>query len=120
MRSLLKRSRAVVGRAGPMGYLPEIFRTIFKITQNPTMPTINAATAVKTVVAVVVIVEGSANVGPLLPPLLWAKAEATPTQTVAITATTLLTMFLTMFIFSFRLPQSLRRKRHAGNKRLGV
>jgi hypothetical protein len=30
-----------------------------------------------------------------------------------------LTMFLTMFIFSFRLPQSLRRKRHTGNKRLG-
>jgi hypothetical protein len=49
-----------------MGYLPEIFRTIFKTTQNPTIPTIKVATAVKTVVAVVVIVDGSANDGPLL------------------------------------------------------
>jgi hypothetical protein len=75
---------------GPMGYLPEIFRTIFKTTQNPTMPTIKVATAVNTVVAVVVMVEGSANVGPLL----WAKADAAPMEVAATTATALLILFL--------------------------
>jgi hypothetical protein len=83
-----------------MDYLPEIFRTIFKTTQNPTMPTIRAATAVNTVVAVVVMVDGSANVGPL-PPLLWAKAEAAPIEVTATTATVLLILFHTFCIFPF-------------------
>jgi hypothetical protein len=79
-----------------MGYRPEIFRTIFKTTQNPTMPTIKAATAVNTVVAVVVMVEGSANVGPLC-----AKADAAPIEATATTATVLLILFHTFFIFPF-------------------
>jgi len=98
-----------------LGYLPEIFRTIFKTTQNPTMPTIKAATAVNTVVAVVVIVEGSANVGPLL----WARADAAPIEVAATTAATLLILFLICFILFFRLPHPLWRKPRAGNKRMG-
>jgi hypothetical protein len=68
--SLIRReARTAIHRAGQFSYLPEIFRTIFKTTQNPTIPTISVATAVNTVVAVVVIVEGSANVVPLPPEL---------------------------------------------------
>jgi hypothetical protein len=100
-----------------MAYRPEIFRTIFKTTQNPTMPTIKVATAVNTVVAVVVMVEGSANVAP--PPLLWARAEAAPMEAAATTATVLLILFLTVCILSFRLTptalaQTTRRKQTAG------
>jgi hypothetical protein len=59
-------ARAVMHHAGQVAYRPEIFRTIFKTTQKPTMPTMSVATAVKTVVAVAVIVDGSANVVPPL------------------------------------------------------
>jgi hypothetical protein len=79
-----------------MGYRPEIFRTIFKTTQNPTMPTIKAATAVNTVVAVVVMVEGSANVGPL-----WAKADAAPDRGDRNHCDRSLDLFHTFFIFPF-------------------
>ncbi len=98
-----------------MVYLPDTFRTIFKTTQNPTMPTIKVATAVNTVVAVLVMVEGSANVVPLP----WAWAEAAPMAVAATRASPLLILFLTVCIFPFGCPQPLRRIARAGNKRSG-
>lgn len=99
----MKDKSALIGRSGPRScwprgpgcYLPLILRTIFKTTQNPTIPTISVATAVKTVVAVVVIVEGSANV---VPPLDWAKADAAPMEVAATTATVLLILVVTFCI----------------------
>ena len=95
-----------------MGYLPLIFRTIFKTTQKPTIPTIKDATAVNTVVAVVVMVDGSANV-------VWANADAAPMEVAATTTAPLLILLLISFILFFRLPHPLWCKPRAGNKRMG-